>query len=55
MPLEWLHVLNMEGVDRAKLLYELNHTYTVKDVYDLLELKEVDDMYHAEQEKQRKK
>lgn len=53
--MEWLHVLDLEGIDRAKLLYDLNHKYTVADVYDLLELKEIDTMYHAEQEKQRKK
>lgn len=53
--MEWLHVLNLEGADRPKLLYELKHKYTVSDVYDLLELREVDDMYQAEQEKQRKK
>lgn len=48
MPIEWLHVLNLEGSDRAKMLYDLKYKYTVKDVYDLMELVSVDQFYESE-------
>lgn len=49
MPIEWLHVLNMEGIDTIQTLYNLKYKYTVSDVYDLLELKAVKDFYNAEE------
>mgnify|MGYP003466813579 FL=1 len=48
MPLEWLQVLNLEGADRSKLLYDLKYKYTVSDVYDLMELVNVDQFYETE-------
>lgn len=49
MPIEWLHVLNLDGIDVAQTLHDLKYKYTVSDVYDLLELKAVKDFYLAEE------
>lgn len=48
MPIEWLHVLNLEGADKAELLYNLKYKYTVSDVYDLLEVVDTQIMYESE-------
>lgn len=54
MPIEWLHLLGMKGVDKAELIYNLNNKYTVADVYDMLEVASVEALYtHLEIQEQK--
>lgn len=54
MPLEWLHILSMKGVDKPSTLYDLKYKYTVGDVYDMLEVLDVENMYDSEEERIRR-
>lgn len=51
MPLEWLHILSFKGIDKPSTLYDLKYKYTVSDVYDMLEVLSVDNMYASEEER----
>ncbi len=51
MPMEWYSVLSMEGVDKVSALQKLKYEYTVEDVYDLLEMSEIDKFMQLEEQR----
>jgi hypothetical protein len=54
MPLEWLHILSFKDIDKPSTLHDLKYKYTVGDVYDMLEVLDIDNMYASEEERVRK-
>lgn len=49
MPPEWLHIINSNKYqDKSEVLWNLKHKYTVSDVYDMLEILSIDNMYNDE-------
>ena len=51
MPMEWYAILNMEGIDKVTALQKLKYEYTVADVYDLLEINEIDKFMQFEEQR----
>ena len=51
MPLEWIHLLQAFEGNKAELLWNLKHKYTVSDVYDMLEYIDVETTYAAERQR----
>lgn len=49
MPPEWLHIIQSNKyLDKGEVLWNLKHKYTVSDVYDILEILNIDNMYADE-------
>jgi len=48
LPTEWINVLRSFEGDKADMLWNLKHKYTVSDVYDMLEYSNVEYIYNSE-------